>query len=491
MVVQALLATALLAASARPVVVRPVAPTKAKGPVKLQLPQKVMDAMACASPATAVGMFGVHAVQVVTGRVLYAHNAQHTFTPASNTKLFSTALALTKLGADHRFITRIAADREPDEKGVLQGDLSLIGGGDPTFGSRKFGQVFGTKSDAIGEFADAIVAKGVTHIRGGIVGDETLHPSDPYPIGWTIDDAIADYGAPVSALTIHDNVQLITASPWAFRFTPNVEYFTVFNHIRTGEESNVRVDRVGVSRQLILSGTIPEDRTSSELVAIDQPALFAAVLLHDALTKRGVRIDGAPFVRARRSGDPLAPMPKAILAERTSPPLIEILRVVDKVSQNLYAELVLREVGRLATGEATRQAGLHEMYSMIAKTGAQAGCCYFQDGSGLSRQTLVTPQAATKLLTYMHRSEHRAAWISLLPIGGIDGSLSKRFEGEEENAKRIRAKTGSLAHVSALSGYVWSKTYGEVAFSVLFNHYNGESSDARNVIDKIALVLAE
>ncbi len=489
MVFHALFAAALLAASGRAVLVRPVSP--AKGPVKLQLAQKMMDAMACASPATAVGMLGVHAVQVSTGRVLYAHNAQHTFTPASNTKLFSTALALAKLGPDHRFVTRIAADREPDEKGVLQGDLSLIGGGDPTFGSRKFGQVFGTRPDAIGEFADAIVAKGVKHIKGGIVGDESLHSSDPYPVGWTIDDAIADYGAPVSALTIHDNVQLITASPWAFRFTPNIEYFTVFNQIRPGDESDVRVDRIGTSRQLVLSGTIPADRTSSELVAIDQPALFAAALLHEALGKRGVRIDGSPLVRGRRVGDPLPAMPKAILAERMSPPLIEILRVVDKVSQNLYAELVLREVGRVATGEATRQAGLHEMYALIAKTGAPSGCCYFQDGSGLSRQTLVTPQAATKLLIHMYRSEHRAAWISLLPIGGVDGSLSKRFEGEEENAKRIRAKTGSLAHVSALSGYAMSKTYGEIAFSVLFNHYNGESSDARTVLDKIALVLTE
>ena len=162
-----------------------------------------------------------------------------------------------------------------------------------------------------------------------------------------------------------------------------------------------------------------------------------------------------------------------------------------QISQNLHAELVLREVARIATGDASREAGLQEMYTLISKAGAASGCCYFQDASGLSRQTLVTPQAATRLLAYMYRSEHRDAWLSLLPIGGVDGTLSKRFEGEEENAKRIRAKTGSLAHVSALSGYIFSKTYGELAFSVLLNNYNGETADARNVLDKIALAFAE
>jgi serine-type D-Ala-D-Ala carboxypeptidase/endopeptidase (penicillin-binding protein 4) len=484
-----LVAAALLAASGRGLV--PPATVSTPKRVVPKLSAKMMDAMACASPATAGGMFGIHAVQVSTGRVLYSHNAQNTFTPASNTKLFSTALALLQLSPTHRFVTRVAADREPDVNGVIMGDLSLVGGGDPTLGSRRFGQLFGTRTDAINDLAEAVVAKGIKHVRGSVIGDETFYPNDPYPIGWTIDDAIADYGAPVSALTIHDNVQLISASPWTFRFTPNTEYFTVFNQIRPGDESDVRVDRVRASRQLILTGTLPADRISTELVAVDQPALFAAMLLQDALIRRGVRIDGAPAVRSRRVGERLSPMPKVALAEHPSPPLLDILRVIDKVSQNLYSELVLREAGRVAAGEATRQAGLHELYAMVARMGAPAGCCYFQDGSGLSRQTLVTPQATTRLLLHMYRSEHRDVFLSLLPMGGVDGTLSNRFAGEEENAKRIRAKTGSLAHVSALSGYVSSKTYGEVAFSILLNHFNGESKDARSVIDKLALALAE
>ena len=454
---------------------------------------KILDAMACASPATAGGLIGIQAVQLRGGRVIHELNAQNSFVPASNMKLFSTALALLKLGPAYTFTTRIAADREPNEQGVLSGDVAFVGGGDPTLGSRKFAQVFGRGAapDVVGEFADAIVAKGVRHVTGSVVGDETLYPHDPYPVGWTIDDATADYGAAVSALTIHDNVQVLTVSPWAVRFTPPLEYFTVFNQIRSGAESSVRVERMNDARQLILTGTLPADRTSVELVAVDKPALYAATLLHEALVRRGVRIDGAPRIRTRRIGEPLPAPYKVMLAERSSPPLVEILRVVDKVSQNLHAELVLREAARVSTGDGSRQAGLQEMYSLLWKVGAASGCCYFQDASGLSRQTLVTPQAATRLLAYMYRSEHREAWMSLLPIGGVDGSLSKRFEGEEENAKRILAKTGSLAHVTALSGYIFSKTYGELAFSVLFNNYNGESVDARNVLDKIALAFAE
>ncbi len=487
------------AAVTAPKLPKPPKPPKKSTPAKpwvrtpSTLDRKIMDVLACASPAIAAGHIGIHAVQLQSRKVLHEQNAQNSFVPGSNAKLISTALALSRLGPPYTFETRLAADAEPGADGALQGNLYWMGGGDPTLASRRFAafdKSGASPMDAIEEFANAVVAKGIRRINGDIVGDETRFPRDPYPIGWTIDDATADYGAAVSALTLHDNVQALTVSPWQVRAQPAIEYFTIFNHLRTGAESNVHVERVPGSRQLLLSGTLPPDRMKVELIALDDPALFAATILKEELQKRGVRVDGAATVRSRRSGEPQPEPPAVTLYTRQSPPLVELLRVIDKISQNLWAELVLREVARVRTGEGTPQAAIREMTQFLASAGVDPECCFFQDASGLSRQTLLTPQAITRVLSLLYRSENREAWLSLLPIGGVDGSLSKRFDADTENGKRIRAKTGSLAHVTSLSGYAFSRSQGDIAFSILFNNYNGSDAEAHAVLDRIALALA-
>jgi len=166
------------------------------------------------------------------------------------------------------------------------------------------------------------------------------------------------------------------------------------------------------------------------------------------------------------------------------------VRVIDKVSQNLHAELVLREVARAKRGVGSREAGLEELRQFLAEAGIEEASYRFEDGSGLSRLNLVAPSAVVKLLGYMHRRPHREAWLSLLPVGGEDGTLANRFAGQAE-ARRLRAKTGTLSHVSALSGYVESRSRGWLAFSVLVNNYSGASSEIRPIIDKICLWMTE
>ncbi|MGB9604962.1 MAG: D-alanyl-D-alanine carboxypeptidase/D-alanyl-D-alanine endopeptidase, partial [Bryobacteraceae bacterium] len=177
------------------------------------------------------------------------------------------------------------------------------------------------------------------------------------------------------------------------------------------------------------------------------------------------------------------------LARRESPPLIEVLRVIDKVSQNLHAELVLREVGRVLRGEGSRAAGLAEMAAFLEEAGVPRGEYRFLDGSGLSRLNLVTPAAVVRLLAWMYRSPHWEAWISLLPVGGEDGTLSGRFGGAAR-ARRIHAKTGTLSLSNALSGYAQSRR-GMLAFAIMANNAVAPASEVRAVIDKIALLAAE
>jgi D-alanyl-D-alanine carboxypeptidase/D-alanyl-D-alanine-endopeptidase (penicillin-binding protein 4) len=227
-------------------------------------------------------------------------------------------------------------------------------------------------------------------------------------------------------------------------------------------------------------------------LAIDDPALYAAYALRDALGRRGIQVNGRPVARhrfANQSGPRAAPG-EVELAHRDSPPLIEILGIIDKVSQNLHAEMVLREVARARKGTGSREAGLEEARAFLTEMGIEDADCRFTDGSGLSTNDLVTPAAVMKLLRHMHRSPVRDAWISLLPVGGEDGTLSARFEGRPE-ARRIHAKTGTLDHTAALSGYAESRSRGLVAFSILANNFNAPGAQIRAVIDRIALMLTE
>src|SRR5262249_45127861 len=172
------------------------------------------------------------------------------------------------------------------------------------------------------------------------------------------------------------------------------------------------------------------------------------------------------------------------LARRVSAPLIEDLRVTDKVSQNLHAELALRAVGRAKRNAGTIAAGLEEIRGFLAEIGVPADAYFLRDGSGLARLNLVTPATVVKLLRHMYASPLREQWISLLPVSGEDGSLRLRFAGSPA-AGRVHAKTGSLSHVSALSGYIQRANGTWAAFSILVNNYNVPTADIRSAIDRI------
>jgi D-alanyl-D-alanine carboxypeptidase/D-alanyl-D-alanine-endopeptidase (penicillin-binding protein 4) len=220
---------------------------------------------------------------------------------------------------------------------------------------------------------------------------------------------------------------------------------------------------------------------------VDDPALFAATALLDALAKLGVAVSGRATVRHRQAEDLSLEGIGVELARHESLPLIEALRVIDKESQNLHAEMMLREVARNQSGIGTRTAGLEEMELFLAEVGISTKEYNFTDGSGLSRLTLVTPATITKLLAYMYGSKHREDWVSLLPVAAEDGTLKKRFLASGGGA--IHAKTGSLSHVTALSGYMLPSPGRAYAFSIVVNNFNGPSSEVRTVLDKIAVLV--
>jgi D-alanyl-D-alanine carboxypeptidase/D-alanyl-D-alanine-endopeptidase (penicillin-binding protein 4) len=445
----------------------------------------------------AMGFAGIHVVDLANGKVLYRRNEDHLFLPASNLKLFTTALALERLGVGYRFATRVIRDRS--------GDLLLAGSGDPSLS----GRVFPYQKDAapapplqaIENLADQAVASGILRVDGDIVGDDRLYPWDPYPPSWTQDDAIRDYGAPVSALTVNDNVVTVSIAPGlragepaSLSLSPVLEYLTLDNRVLTsaaGAEAGVHLRRVPGSPQWLLTGSVPvAGAPVSEIIPVDDPALYAASALYDALIRRGVVIRGRAVARHRPPGQMYSPPEGDVIATRMSPPLEDILQVMDKVSQNLYAELILREVARAAGRDGAAEAGLVEMTVFLNSIRAAPGDWRLEDGSGLSRNAMVTPRLITRLLAHVHGSKNHELWMSLLPVGGQDGTLDHRLCCFS-SGQGIRAKTGSLARGLALSGYAESKAHGTLAFSILVNNFSAPPAAVRQWIDKLATALLE
>ncbi len=260
------------------------------------------------------------------------------------------------------------------------------------------------------------------------------------------------------------------------------EFYRIENRVRTvaaGGERRISFQRIPGSRDAQLFGTIPlRDRGQDLLISVEDPAQFAAQALRTALERAGITVGGnaiavhqypAELADLSQAAEPVA-LNGMELARHVSAPLLEDLRITAKVSQNLHAELALRAVGRARRNVGSFEAGMAEMKDFLAEAGIDPGGYNLMDGSGLSRLDLVTPTTVMKLLRYMYASPLREKWISILPVAAQDGTLSSRF-GATPAAGRVYAKTGTLSHVSALSGYLQRPDGGWVAFSILVNNY--------------------
>jgi serine-type D-Ala-D-Ala carboxypeptidase/endopeptidase (penicillin-binding protein 4) len=461
------------------------------------LPEKIQTVLDTAARLQR-GHLGVEIVDLATGAVVFASNADRLFVPASNTKLFTTALGLTRLGPDYRFHTTIVAGSPPDNEGRVAGPVSLVGDGDPNLSGRELPYRVdsppGDGLQAIAELADQVAAKGVKRIDGDIVGDDSAYVLEPYPEAWGMGDALWEYGAPVSALTINDNAFIVRVQPGdpaGISIDPPFEFYRIDNRVRAGGPRKIHFARDPGSMQLRIWGLLPpNDPGLAEMLAIHDPALYAAAALRAALIRRGVAVHGEAVVRHALADEPAAPVTGFELARRDSLPLLEALRVTAKVSQNLHAELILRAVGRAKRGAGSREAGLKEMHGFLKEIGVPAGEYLPNDGSGLSRTNLVTPAAVVRLLDFMYRSPNRESWMSLLPVGGEDGTLRLR-QRKTAAAGRIRAKTGSLTHTTALSGYAERRDGTMLAFSFLANNQGVPAAEVRAVLDRICVLMTQ
>jgi D-alanyl-D-alanine carboxypeptidase/D-alanyl-D-alanine-endopeptidase (penicillin-binding protein 4) len=511
-----------------------------------------------ADPAVARDHWGI-VVTTLDGKPIYALNEAQLFQPASNTKLFTTAAALALLGPHQRFTTRVEYGSVGSKDKTIEGDIVIVGSGDGNLSNQEFpyrapeGTITTPAAEIsplryLAEVADEIAASGVKRLKGDIIGDDTVFPWEPYPLGWSIDDMVWGYAAPVSGLSVGENEIRITVTPGktlleepTFTWqdgTPN--YYRVDSELTTGPEksgSHVQIVREAGSKLLRLYGSIALDSPpDSEEIAIDDPAEFTAIALKDFLQERGVKVDGTARAKHRLVAQgtgfmkesqqslpnlPALPMSAGLSSlltgsvscsdacpvtlQHSSPQVQDDVVLTNKISQNLHAELLLHHLGKtygqLYLGgdggvDGSTAEGVRVVRQFLINAGIDKDDFVFYDGSGVSGYDLVTPRAVAKLLSFAAHDPKTgvpqpwfADWKASLPIGGVDGTLADRFT-QAPLKGHVFAKTGTHSEARALSGYLDCASGQTVIFSILVgNHLPGSSND-REVMDKIVAAIA-
>src|SRR2546426_5394272 len=463
---------------------------------------KRAEALLGAGPA-GKGEWGLLIVDAESVETLYQQNADRYFVPASNMKLFAAALALAKLGQEFRFHTTLETSGGISSGGLLTENLVLVGRGDPNLSNRKFPyelkeEFNGPPEKVLAELADALVAKGVKEISGDVIGDDSYFPRERYPNGWEIDDMVWEYGAAISAIVVDDNTVALTLTPGEHAgnpvqaaVSPATPDFMVQNDVSTSAadvKSDLTLTREPGSHLVVVKGTLPAKSAPRKLVlAIEEPAQHAAAIVKRLLEERGVRVVGVARARhnhAEPVGDPV------VLAEHVSVPLGDALKLVNKISQNLHTEMLLRTVARQSGMWATPDDLMKVPADFYATAGIEPGDVIQTDASGLSRHDLVTPRAIVTLLNFSQKQSWFGPYFALLPVAGIDGTLEDRMKNTPA-AGRIHAKTGSVEHVRTLSGFAETPGGRRLIFSFLSNNQGGKSHEAADALTGLCVAMIE
>lgn len=434
------------------------------------------------SPRLTDSQAGVVVADANTGEVLYDRGGDKRAIPASNDKLATTAAALELLGEDFTYTTEVLGDRPVD--GVVDGDLYLRGAGDPTL----------LEAD-LDRFAAELADLGVSRVEGDLVADDTAFDAVRSGTEWGWSDLQYTYAAEVSALTVASGDDHNAGSvrffvkpgaaagdPAVVTTSPATDYVEVVNTATTGTATSVTVDRDPHDNIVRISGTVAAGSEGTYATrAVIEPTQLAADVFADSLADEGITVAGG-----LRFGE-ATPQGPETLALHESAPLSELTAEVLKPSNASMAEALFKTLGFHATGKGTFATGKAAVYEGIEPYGVDSGPVRIADGSGISRHNLLTAGTLTDLLVGAKDAPWFQTWYDALPIACEDGTLAGRMCGTDAEAN-VRAKTGSMTSVSALSGYVTDADGRELVFSVVFNDFL--YSTVKDVEDQIAVAVA-
>lgn len=447
-----------------------------------------IDSMLAASE-TRSARWGVLIVDPERGDTLYSHDAGKLLVPASNQKILTAAVALDALGPDYRYETRfIAAGGMRD--GVLDGNLLVEGRGDPTISDHMAGDAM-LPLQAV---ADSIAARGIMRVRGRLLPAGNAFPDANIGHAWEHDDLATSSGAAIDELLFNEGIARVTVVAGAapgdtvIAETSPARSFPRLRLLATttdsvGPDSVARLSAVKdtVTGDVVVAGTIPLGDTASLTVAFRDPVMAYLAALREALSDRGVVVEDGSIATDSASMDTLVIM--------RSPPLSDILAAFLKPSQNQIGEVLFKTVALVRADTGTARVARRLFAERLRAWGAPGDGFLVWDGSGLSRQDLVSPETLIRVLDTMRRHEHFQTYYDAFPVAGVDGTLRARMRGTAAEAN-ARGKTGTLSNVRSLSGYVTTADGRLLLYSILCNNYLVPTAYVSRVQDTIAVRLA-
>lgn len=453
-----------------------------------------------ADPDLAAGSWGLCVLTTDSGRVIAANEADHSLVPASTLKVLTTGAALQLLGPDYRYETTLEYEGRFDSlSGELSGDLYIRGSGDPTLDSRHFRKE--GDSTQLQRWAAALRKRGIKRITGGIVADDLAFGENPVPDGWTWGDLGQYYGAPASALCYRDNSYSLfftTRGDTATltHTTPAPEGVQLVNRVKAGgskDEAYVYGAPFGTVQ--FITGRVPKAQTNYEVeAALPDPALQCAADFSRELKAQGITVKEAAttLLFRNRTTDAATPQPRKQLLSTRSPRLADIVYWTNLKSNNVYAEQLLRTLGRLKGKSGSTVDGVAVVTNFWQPKGMSTNGFFMTDGSGLSRSNAITPrQQATvlRLLSTFPKKEEEAFQRSL-PVAGKSGSLANLCKGTvAEN--NVKAKSGYITRARGYCGYVNTRSGKRLCFSLLANNYTCTATEMKKKLERVLVALAE
>jgi serine-type D-Ala-D-Ala carboxypeptidase/endopeptidase (penicillin-binding protein 4) len=439
--------------------------------------------------------WGVVIRSLETGEYLYRRNESKSFVPASNMKIFTTSNALMLLGPEYRYVTKLMTNGSITNN-ELNGDLIIKGSGDPTFpGTPKGTNIL----QLFISWADSLKSLGIKVVHGDIVGDDNCFDNQHMGAGWAWEDETFYWSAHISGLCFNDNCVDLTIAPGEYigsnakiSVTPDTKYVTIKNEIRTiTADSATEIDYYRKSGSNVVRAFGRYSIKSPQRIdqaTVDNPTLYTATVFKEVLESRGIVIDGEPKDIDDANINRGTTTIFQTLNSTTSVPLSEIVRTINKKSQNLYAEQVFKTIGKEIGGNGSIQKATEIVKKNLSNIGIDPDKIMMYDGSGLSRMDLVMPEHIVTLLAYMYHHKYWKDFYNSLPIAGVDGGLAERMKGTRA-ANNVHAKTGFVNYVRALSGYLTTKDGEMLAFSMIVNHYTVPTSLANNIQDLVCIRL--
>jgi D-alanyl-D-alanine carboxypeptidase/D-alanyl-D-alanine-endopeptidase (penicillin-binding protein 4) len=439
--------------------------------------------------------WGVLIKSLDSGDIWYQQNSQKVFMPASNEKIITTSAALLNLGPYYRFETKVYYTGEINDS-VLNGDLVVWSNGDPTLYSR----FYDYPREVFYGWANFLDSLGIKKITGNIIGNDNAFDDNHLGYGWSFDGLDSWYSAEVGALQLNENYIDFEIIPPpcpedSVLLIPNLpsSYYQVVNNLKAEEIGRNRItyERKSGENVIYFSGRVRTESKEIELSpSITNPTLFYVTVLKEVFEESGIDVEGDP-VEIDSIGEFQDTIPEEnILIHHYSNELKEIIRVLMKKSQNLYAETMVRVLGWECEGLGSFRNGKIIVDSTLSAFGVDKESYKFRDGSGLSRYNYVSPEALVKVLEGMYFSEYKDVWMDSFPVGGIDGTLEDRFK---DNAAYgiVRAKTGTISNVRGLSGYIKTGEGENLVFSFLLNGHLLRSRDTEIITDTVLGLLAD